>query len=558
MTTASTPVPVTTGLLAVVHFAFDRGRARRTSVAECGRAETGSVLIGARWSTDRTLSRLLDSGQSARPGREDTSQPRSAGAPARGRKGHFELEMRPFELRQRGVTRPRLSRGPSGPEYAARMREVGQIRGELLRRWRVAELRDDGAPAVMAATGMTRGAVSQWESGVRAPAPEVVRLVAGLAPRHESVFVTMLERAGTPFAFAAASRWEHNFPGSHRGPAAIWVRGTEPGQIAIRARWGILEARRTRFVDELGLVLWVPTSVANPTLIVDVAPAGFVDFLTSVPPRSLGIPVEQALRYVHRQSTAGPWAVLWSGYVTGRPGLLPRLSSLAYGRRREEALVASIASPERSDTEDVAAPTEPPESRREPITTGSAVRRARVAYALSQSDLAARAAALSGLSMSQSTQSRLEADVRTADPLVAAAVDRALGADGRIASHEYRSMVTGSGTVRFPSFWVGPVWAMATGPGSIELTCGGYRRRVALAVGVHRYAFRCGGPDPFQVEAHPAQRLVFGLGRVDGSIDVNDDWVPASEHDRRRILEEGYAILSGVVLSLRTLSRRVG
>ena len=148
---------------------------------------------------------------------------------------------------------------------------------------------------------------------------------------------------------------------------------------------------------------------------------------------------------------------------------------------------------------------------------------------------------LTGWSVSQDSISRLERGLPVNNVLLAAAVDRALGADGRLASVPYRPVVDGKIEVVFPAWWVGPIWIQIDGAAAATLTWTPYVKRVQVDGDSTTLHTRCADPAiPLRIEFAPTSvKGMIGLGRRDDAFDINERWQPASVDSLNQVMHAG-------------------
>jgi transcriptional regulator with XRE-family HTH domain len=163
----------------------------------------------------------------------------------------------------------------------------------VLRTWRqhVAALSQEAAAARV---GVSKGALSMWESGKRRPSH------TGLGALDTcygagGALVDVALALGTPRGLPARHTWAHNPPGPSR-PHWAWIRAS-PGSRRIRAhlRWAAFAFDCSEPCDDRGVVVAIPVSMPNPAAWVHLAEPGWVDFGRGEIPAALGIPVLDAL-----------------------------------------------------------------------------------------------------------------------------------------------------------------------------------------------------------------------------------------------------------------------
>lgn len=434
------------------------------------------------------------------------------------------------------------------------MVEADVRRGELLRWWREQALQI-GLVDFAERMGVSTATASQWESGARGFGATHIRKASRMLTVGSETFCDIFERAGSVAAVPAAERWEHNYlPGS--GPILLWVRGQPDVATTISMRWGIVECEDVRVVPRLGLFVAGREGPRNPRVVVDLDPVGWVDFLTQPFPTELGLDVVDAFDFLRPIRRSSIFAVLWAKHIwaTFGPAAVDAASSLGMN---EQFIVNTIrhAVVDQPDTEETRRLSESEAATPDTVRNGRALRHARDAYGLSQTDIATRMTALAStalpsIEVSQDVVSRIEAGRMPRDRTIVALLDRALGTDGRLVSVPYKSAWRGSLQTLFPDWWVGPVWIdVVGGPGRLTVRWNPYMKTIDVPAGGAIFALRCADPtNPVLITVEPPTLdFKVGLGRVADSIDLNDDWDPVSESHLRNLLREGEEVATRVV-----------
>lgn len=417
----------------------------------------------------------------------------------------------------------------AAPERFAAQPALVETVGPLLRMWRTGVLQMS-AREMASALHVWPSTVSQWESDARRVDPAALRSVRELAEGRGGDLGQLLDRAGTPRALLAAHRWEHNFPADAPGVLA-WVRSTEPNSVSkVQVNWGILQATIERNAGSSGLLLYGPGGVTNPRLVVDLEVEGWCDFFVGEPSADLGIDLVAVASLLQAGSHRSPFSVFFARHVRdnlppdteGIASVLGANQTLIEGVMAEHELqderVTTIAAADVADVADVAR------------TPEASIRQARSGYRLSQQELADMVEKQTGRFVTQDAVSRLERGLDVNDHLMTAAIDRTLGADGRLTRSLLKNVIEGSAVIKFPTWWVGPIWIRVDQPALVSLTWPPYAKRLRVESGGTVLYTRCADPaTPLEITVTPnSVTASVGLGRHPGAVDINDQWWPAS------------------------------
>lgn len=159
----------------------------------------------------------------------------------------------------------------------------------------------------------------------------------------------------------------------------------------------------------------------------------------------------------------------------------------------------------------------------------SRFRQMRQARRLSYVDVTQRLAEHTGIKVGKDTIRRFEAGTgQPHQPMLPIALDHVLGGNGRLVLAEISSR-SGPGSVSIPEFWQAPVWISFEGGGVgfvAELHWGSWKRRIegplpSLVISHSAMA-------PLRVVVEPKVRWTVGVGRRNGAVPINHDWVPSS------------------------------
>ncbi|MGI9597834.1 MAG: helix-turn-helix domain-containing protein [Acidimicrobiales bacterium] len=409
-----------------------------------------------------------------------------------------------------------------------------QSRGELLRWWRT-DVAGLSQRQLAEELGVARTAVTNWERGSRMASIDADRIDEAM--KADGVLAGWLWSFDTPAALDPRLVWSTVYPGAS-SPVWMWVRSPQ-ASIGIQAEWGMYRFEGDIELGENGLLVTVGVSIEASPVAVLLSGPGWVDFgRGEVPPNVAGAPVVDAVDMVMPSSASGVFTELLATNIAKQfeDAELPEIARL-----RDEALkpdetflkgVAQPAKPDESDGGDGLSSdgSEDERGRRD----RARFTRMREARQLSLAETSQRLASMTTTTAGKDTLRRFEANIgEPHDPLLPAALDHVLGAEGHLALVEISS---GSGTasVSVPRYWQGPVWIdfRTTEPDSFEsgwiaeLQWGNWHRLIEgeLPQLIVNHAALI----PLRILAAPEIEWTAGLGRRPGAKPINHGWVPDS------------------------------
>lgn len=458
-------------------------------------------------------------------------------------------------------------------------RTAAELRGEVLRAWREyagvsnAQLARD-LPASPAS-------ISMLESGKRATRssprlPQISAIAGKLSlPRHQMMALQdMWSAAGSVTVVVPRSRWAHNFP--EPSPAWAWVRPREVGAdgmatVQVTNWWGeALQGSRTFTCGSGGVILCYATTVTNPPLEVSLASAGWVDFgrgrIPSAVAGLLGailldaremidfsMPVDPPLDADDRRE--GHRTLGRARDVALSLGLGWRIFAPHVGMIRAHHSTHSLdgSSLEPSGWPGETVTDSQGNVERQALVSAAQLRALREGRGLSREQVVNKVNSFDPLNhVTAHAIETMEATGTFPDvPGVVAALDHAYGCDGRLGLDRVFDSVAippdkgNKYTVRFPAYYVGPIWVQATGrdandTGVIDLTWGAWRRRQRVDSAM-LLTTRKARPDsvPLVVAIPKGWRVVAGTGAAPTAADVNHGWHPVTFKAGIAMLREG-------------------
>ncbi|MGF1598112.1 MAG: helix-turn-helix domain-containing protein [Acidimicrobiales bacterium] len=402
--------------------------------------------------------------------------------------------------------------------------------GDLLRWWRQDILGWSQTQAA-ARLSVQPTALSNWENAVRAISLDVDALDRALD--GEGVLAGLLWSFKTPVGLDADRTWTKVFTGSST-PVWLWIR-SDRRRVRFEGEWGVARIEYDYELGDNGAFLSIGASVSHSPVVIQLSEPGWVDFGRGpLPSRMPDAPVVTAIEVVTPSGSSGSFMDMFFGNLVERfkrsrpqdvanldrsaPGALARFFSAFDNRRAEQHRPWP------------------------PLPTGAdeverlCFARLRRARSLSLLETAERLAALTGVTVSKDTLRRFETDVgQPHDRLLPVALDHVLGAEGKLAIVALRSDA-GSGAVRFPPYWHGPIWMSfeidATTPRAqiepVVIEFGDWARELSITTPrllIHHY---CAPTVPLRITAPPTVRWTVGIGRRAGAEPIDHGWVPVS------------------------------
>lgn len=382
-------------------------------------------------------------------------------------------------------------------------------------------------------------ALSNWENDARAVSIELGQVDEALD--GGGTLKGLLWGFGTPEGLDATTLWTKTFPGE-ASPAWLWIRSPAK-HLHFMGEWGVARVDIDLELGPNGLFMTVPVSVPTSPIIVLLSEPGWVDFGRGELPVDVpGAPVISAISRAQRSSSNGSFTDMFFGNMADR---FSRSRSRELARLSRRSLVSFFT----SFGSGVERATEVPWPS-VPVEPDAADRRRfaqlRLARGLSLVDAVQRLSDETGTDVSKDTLRRFETDVgEPHDRLLPVALDHTLGADGQLCLLELRAD-RGSGAVRVPTFWTGPVWIEFEGSDrdvTVQLTWGDWNREVSGVLPL-RLAYHYAEPSvSLRISADPDVSWRFGIGRRDGAVPINQGWNPVSVDVAREAIDETEAAL---------------
>lgn len=483
--------------------------------------------------------------------------------------------------------------------------------GEILRVWRDyigltgQELADklkrlDPAVSPEDATKQgSKGAVANWESGRSSPSPEKVRQIAvalGLNPDEQDAMIGMWRAAGSASALPPRVKWEHNYhPEADRirdksaesGPAWVWFR-CMPGEgtVSVSVGWAPWGEDFTVPATRAGILVSAPVSLPNPPLQVTFDTPGWADFGNGIVPPGVaealqikavdGLTltrgrfadppelneheeklVKADLRTMERVS--GNFKVMWRQLRPRMGAMRPneRVQPLEGAPILEVNWAGSLLTDDRGELIDQLLLT--PEQIKRIRKIGRDLSVEAAADAANAENLAEADDYITGNQIEN-----LERRSTVPDRLrIIARLDHVYQLDGYLGIERTLNSITaktkigpeGLCAIRFPDFWIGPVWLQLRAPdgpgqadaeGKLVLRWGFWRRLQQVRHGTI-VTTRKATADDEKLMAYlpPGWSLAAGTGVVPGAVDINHDWYPATWEAARKLVLQGARALWG-------------
>lgn len=440
--------------------------------------------------------------------------------------------------------------------------------------------------------------MSQWENGHRSPGPAMVRRVAialGFTPDEQDAMVGMWRAAGSVRALPPRAKWEHNYrpeadrvndPTAEGGPAWIWFRCV-PGQRAVSvsagwAPWGedfIVPATRS------GMLASAPASLPNPPVQITFSTPGWADFGNGVVPEGITDALEMktfaAMTWPRGRFADPPeldeaeeakvkpylkgmqWFsetrihVLWQQVKPHLGAMRPsnKVQPLEGAKVLQTGWTETLRTDDRGELADQLLQT--PEQIKRIRRIGRGMSAEAASQAVSAAEVAGEG--------DQITANQIETLERSGtlpkSARIIARLDHVYHLDGYLGIERVFSSATtkarvdknGLWSIRFPDFWIGPVWLQFRAPevpgkesavGTLDLYWGRWRRLQLVGHGTvvtTRKAAASG--EMLKVRLPQRWNLVAGTGAVPGAIDINHDWYPVSLRAAGEIFFDGFNTL---------------
>lgn len=413
--------------------------------------------------------------------------------------------------------------------------------GDVIRWWRTDVLGwSQQRTAEQLSVGPT--ALSNWEHGTREISIDIDQI--DLALKGDGVLAGLLWALGTPEGMRPGRIWTKVYPGDST-PVWMWVRCPETS-IRLEGEWGVVALEVTLDLGPNGLFVTVGASVSESPVVVQLSADGWADFgRGELPPSIPGAEILPAVNVVRASTATGVFMDLFSADLEER---LTRSEGLEH-RQSRSAIASILGGFVRSRATPASSPWPPLPEGTETIDRQrfSGLRRAR---GLSLAQAAGQVAESTGLTVSKDTLRRFEIDQgEPHDPLLPAALDHTLGAEGHLALVELRSG-RGTGVVNLPRYWHAPIWISFDGPvdsADIELHWANWQRRLQGELPLLVVSHYADPSAPLRIITHRRVRWTAGLGRPAGAVPINHGWVPVSvDAARRAVSDTRNAVLDAI------------
>ncbi|MCP3987823.1 MAG: helix-turn-helix domain-containing protein [Actinomycetia bacterium] len=390
-------------------------------------------------------------------------------------------------------------------------------------------------------------ALSNWELGARSMSLDMHQIDEAL--EADGVLAGLMWALATPEGLEPSRAWTNVFPGPST-PVWMWIRTEEPS-LRIEAEWGVFRLESERQIDSNGLFITLGASVKASPVVVQLSARGWVDFgRGEIPSTVPDAEVIGAISLARPSSATGVFMDLFSAEMADR---------FKTSHPREIASLTREA-PNRVTTffERFTRPHSASNQPRPPMSEGiDSVERMRFAKlrkarGLSLAETADRLTALTDVRASKDTLRRFENDEgEPHDRLLPAALDQVLGANGHLAIAKIHSG-QGPGIVRFPSFWLSPMWLSLEGESMavLELYWGSWWRKLSRELPMLVISHYAEPAAPLRIVADPGVRWTAGLGRMIGAIPINQDWAPTSyDAAQQALIETEDAVIDAIRLT---------
>lgn len=381
-------------------------------------------------------------------------------------------------------------------------------------------------------------ALSNWENGTRRISLDHEQIDDALD--GGGVLGGLLWAFGTPKGLDPNRLWTKVFPGEPT-PVWMWIRSPSP-RLRLEGEWGVARVDADLELGENGLFMTVGMAVAESPVVVHLSEPSWADFGRGELPSDMpGAPVLAAINQAHRSTAEGTFVEMFFGDLADRFSRSHSRDLAKLHRSSPRSLASFFSAFGRQGQRRKPEPWPLLPAADDPVgrLRFARLRRAR---GLSLLDAAQRLAAVTGVEVSKDTLRRFETDV--GEPhhrLLPVGLDQMLGADGHLAVAEIRAD-RGSGAVRLPPYWTGPVWFDFDGPSESEqtivITWGEWSREIRGVLPmllVYHYSEQ---GVPLRITASPAVSWRVGVGRRAGATPINQGWVPTSYDAAQRAIAE--------------------
>jgi transcriptional regulator with XRE-family HTH domain len=482
--------------------------------------------------------------------------------------------------------------------------------GEILRVWRqyagrtLQEVVDDlarlhiASPDARAVKVKRPNNLSQWENGSRNPHPVMVRrlgVALGLSPDEQDALLGLWRAAGSVVALPPRIRWEHNYqPESDRkhhsaaqgGPAWVWLRcASGADKVSVSVGWGPWGEDIRLPATRSGMLASAPFSLPNPPIQVTFSQPSWADFGSGKIPQGVSDRL-QIQRFVAANLAHGRLddppelsAVEEAEVKHGLDGMKwlgeskvnilwqqikPRLGAMRPSKEPRPLQGATIVQtnwtePLRTDaTGDLIDQfLQTPAQIKAIRKNGRNLSAEAAAQAVNNANLVGEDDVVSS---NQIENLERRGTIPTSSRIIAR-LDYVYGMDGYLGIERVfssRSMKTqvnkdGQWTIRFPEFWIGPIWLQLRAPkrlsdegGEVQLDLQwGPWRRLQMVRDATVVTTRKSTPENDVLLVRPLKgwNLIAGTGLVPGAIDINGYWYPVSLPRAAAIFMDGYRAL---------------
>lgn len=409
-------------------------------------------------------------------------------------------------------------------------------RAELFRWWR-SDVLGLSQKQLAERFGVGRTTVTNWERGTRLT-PLDLR-------RFDEVLSGLLWALEAPAGLEPHRVWTNVYPGAS-GPVWMWIRS--PAQrLKVTAEWGMYAVEMDGPLPPNGRFVTLGASVEDAALMAVLSSPGWIEFGRGVLPDEIpGAEVIDAFDILRPGSaSSSPFHDILSSGLAARFVSDDGTDKLG---QAFEPVVTFLDDLGRGDQDP--SPTPIPSSGIEKIDRSRFIA-LREARRLSLGELAGRLEDHAGVAVGKDTLRRFELGTGDPhDPLLPAALDQVLGANGYLAVVKLRSG-NGPGTVKFPNFWNAPVWLQFDRPTDhdhgvvAELEWDGWHRQLladcpaidsnqspvsspSVAVAIH------GAPRSIRIQAGTSWAA--GVGRLAGAVPIDHGWLPTSLDGTQRAI----------------------
>jgi transcriptional regulator with XRE-family HTH domain len=482
--------------------------------------------------------------------------------------------------------------------------------GEILRVWRqhagltqreladkLAQLHEE-SPDERAVPVSGPTTLLQWEKGSRSPHPVMVRRLGealGLSPDEQDALIGMWRAAGSVVALPPRPRWEHNYqpesdrkqhPDAQGGPAWVWLRcASGVDTVLVSVGWGPWGEDIRVPATRSGMLASAPFSLPNPPIQVTFTQPSWADFGNGVVPQGVSDRL-QIKRFVaanlahgrlvdppelspkeEAEVKLGLIGMKWLGESKVNifwSQIKPRLGAM---RPSDEARPLEGVTIVQTNWTDPLLTDGQGDLVDQILQTPAQIKSIRKAGRNLSAEAAAQAVNSEDLADEYDTISSNQIEnlerrgTIPVSPRIIARLDHVYGMDGylgieRVFNSRAKMIQVdkkGRWIIRFPEFWIGPIWLQLRAPGRLgeegsegrlDLYWGPWRRlqmvKDATIVTTRKSTAR---NDTLLARPPKGWNLIAGTGAVPGAIDINGHWYPTSLKTAALIFMDGYNAL---------------